>query len=95
MNQNRCWPGVPNRYSISSSSSVIRPKSIATVVVVLCGVADRSSTPTLAEVITASVRSGVISDTDPTKVVLPDAEPSRHHDLRGPGRPALRAVGDH
>src|SRR6266566_4489683 len=75
MNQNRCCPGVPNRYRISSASSVTRPKSIATVVVVLSGVSDRSSRPFDAEVITASVVSGVISDTDPTNVVLPAPKP--------------------
>ncbi len=52
-----------------------RPKSIATVVVVLSGTWDRSSTPSLAAVITASVVSGVISETDPTKVVLPTPKP--------------------
>src|SRR6266550_5924959 len=75
MNQNRCCPGVPNRYSTSSASSVTRPKSIATVVVVLSGVCDRSSRPADTEVITASVVSGVISDTDPTNVVLPTPKP--------------------
>src|SRR5450759_3176587 len=48
---------------------------MATVVVVLSGTCDRSSTPTLADVITASVVSGVISETDPTKVVLPTPKP--------------------
>src|SRR5829696_6035632 len=75
MNQKRCWPGVPNRYRIRSSSSDSRPKSMATVVVRLSGVAARSSTPTLASVITASVVSGTISDTEPTKVVLPTPNP--------------------
>jgi hypothetical protein len=75
MNQNLFWPGEPNRYSTSSWSMLIRPKSIATVVVVLLGVAERSSSPTLAWVITASVRSGMISDTAPTKVVLPAPNP--------------------
>src|SRR5450432_1684547 len=75
MNQNRCCPGVPNRYRIRPASSVTRPKSIATVVVVLSGVCDRSSTPADAVVITASVVSGVISDTDPTNVVLPAPNP--------------------
>src|SRR5215467_3493911 len=75
MNQNRCWPGVPNRYKISPASSVTRPKSIATVVVVLSGVWDRSSRPSLAVVMTASVVSGVISETDPTNVVLPTPKP--------------------
>src|SRR5262249_20380108 len=75
MNQKRCWPGVPNRYRMSPASRVTRPKSIATVVVVLSGVCDRSSTPELAAVMTASVVSGVISETDPTKVVLPTPKP--------------------
>jgi hypothetical protein len=48
---------------------------MATVVVVLSGTADRSSTPALADVMTASVVSGVISDTDPTNVVLPTPKP--------------------
>src|SRR5215831_15043912 len=76
INQKRCWPGVPNRYRISPASRVTRPKSIATVVVVLSGTWDRSSTPALAVVITASVVSGVISETDPTKVVLPTPKPA-------------------
>src|SRR3954465_10127239 len=58
-----------------SSSSDTRPKSIATVVVVLCGVRPMSSTPRDASVITASVVSGMISDTAPTKVVLPTPNP--------------------
>src|SRR5919202_6836412 len=53
----------------------MRPKSMATVVVVLFGVAVRSSTPTEALVMTASVRSGTISETAPTKVVLPAPNP--------------------
>ncbi len=48
---------------------------MATVVVTLFGVADRSSMPTLASVITASVVNGTISDTEPTKVVLPTPKP--------------------
>src|SRR5579875_1748579 len=48
---------------------------MATVVVVLSGTWERSSTWSLAEVITASVVSGVISETDPTKVVLPTPKP--------------------
>src|SRR5215472_6076603 len=75
MNQKRCWPGVPNMYSTRSLSSVIRPKSIATVVVDLSGTCDRSSTSVLATVMTASVVSGVISETEPTKVVLPTPNP--------------------
>src|SRR5215472_15771379 len=75
MNQNLCCPGVPNMYSTRSFSKVIRPKSMATVVVFLSGTCDRSSTSVLATVITASVVSGVISDTEPTKVVLPTPKP--------------------
>src|SRR5215472_7087018 len=75
MNQKRCWPGVPNMYSTRSLSRVIRPKSIATVVVDLSGTCDRSSTSVLATVMTASVVSGVISETEPTKVVLPTPNP--------------------
>src|SRR5215469_2190394 len=75
MNQNRCWPGVPNRYRMRPASRVTRPKSIATVVVVLSGVWLRSSRPSLAVVITASVVRGVISETEPTNVVLPTPKP--------------------
>src|SRR5580698_9621815 len=53
----------------------MRPKSIATVVVFLSGTCDRSSTSVDATVMTASVVSGVISDTEPTKVVLPTPKP--------------------
>src|SRR3569833_1199551 len=60
---------------MSSRSRLTRPKSIATVVVVLSGVRDRSSTSLLTWVITASVVSGTISDTDPTNVVLPTPKP--------------------
>src|SRR5690606_27025678 len=75
MNQNRCWPGVPNRYRIRSLSSDTRPKSMATVVVDFSGVMPRSSIPAEASVITASVVSGMISDTAPTNVVLPTPKP--------------------
>src|SRR6185295_6236378 len=53
----------------------MRPKSIATVVVFFVGVSSRPSTPSDASVTNASVRSGMISDTAPTKVVLPDPNP--------------------
>src|ERR1700684_4097167 len=75
MNQNRCWPRVTHKYKIRPASRGTRPKSIATVVVVLSGTCDRSSTSVLATVITASVVSGVISETEPTKVVLPTPNP--------------------
>src|ERR671921_443018 len=75
MNQNRSCPGVPNRYRIRSWSRVMRPKSMATVVVVLSPVWVRSSIPAEALVMTASVRSGLISETAPTNVVLPTPKP--------------------
>src|SRR4051812_14638868 len=53
----------------------MRPKSMATVVVVLSPVWVRSSMPADADVITASVRSGLISETAPTNVVLPTPKP--------------------
>src|SRR5688500_5312531 len=58
-----------------SSAIVMRPKSMATVVVSLPGTFDASSMPTPAEVITASVVSGSISETAPTMVVLPTPKP--------------------
>ena len=54
---------------------VIRPKSMATVVVALPGTFAGSSMPTPAAVMTASVVSGVISETAPTSVVLPTPNP--------------------
>src|SRR5690606_38557770 len=54
---------------------VIRPKSMATVVVVLPGTSLVSSTPSPADVMIASVVSGVISETEPTRVVLPTPKP--------------------
>src|SRR5882757_9539802 len=71
----RSWPGVPNRYRISELSSVIRPKSNATVVVVFWVSSDASSMPTERSVIDASVVSGSISEIAPMKVVLPTANP--------------------
>src|SRR6478609_3511270 len=53
----------------------MRPKSMATVVVVLSPVWVRSSMPADADVMTASVRSGLISETAPTNVVLPTPKP--------------------
>src|SRR5918997_5941209 len=54
---------------------LIRPKSMATVVVNFPGTWRVSSTPTPADVMIASVVSGVISETDPTSVVLPTPKP--------------------
>ena len=63
----------------------MRPKSIATVVVVLPRTGSVSSTPTLAAVSTASVVSGTISETEPTKVVLPTPKPPAITILTGVG----------
>src|ERR1700738_1623565 len=84
-NQNRSCPGVPNRYSTTSSEMVIRPKSIATVVVVLSSTPARSSVPMLASVSISSVCSGMISLQDATNVVFPTPKP--------PATRILRAVG--
>ena len=53
----------------------MRPKSIATVVVRLSGVASSPSSPADALVTRASVRNGMISDTAPTNVVFPAPNP--------------------
>src|SRR6266508_2063061 len=79
MNQNRSWPGVPNRYR------VMRPKSMATVVVVFPATPVVSSTPRLAVVRAASVVRGMISETAPTKVVLPTPKPPAMTILTGVG----------
>src|SRR2546423_3744969 len=75
MNANRSWPGVPKMYIPSVSSTVMRPKSIATVVVTLARTCEASSTPADSVVIAASVVSGGISDTAETNVVLPTPNP--------------------
>src|ERR1044072_8232289 len=75
MNQNRFWPGVPNRYSATSGLIVMRPKSRATVVVSLDSRPSTSSTPTPASVSSSSVCSGGISLTELTIVVLPVPKP--------------------
>src|SRR3954469_9517723 len=61
----------------------MRPKSIATVVVVLSGTRAASSTPIEAAVISCSVSSGGISDSERTKVVLPTPNPPAMSTLRG------------
>src|SRR5690606_37426330 len=69
---------------------VMRPKSIATVVVLLAGMPVVSSTAALAAVITASVVNGVISEIAPTMVVLPTPKPPAMRifaDLISDGRP--------
>jgi hypothetical protein len=54
---------------------VIRPKSMATVVVVLCSTPEVSSTSSPSTDRVSSVRSGSISLTAPTSVVLPAPNP--------------------
>src|SRR5690606_8692251 len=68
-----------------SSPSVMRPKSMATVVLVLVDTLVVSSTPSLTAVRAASVVSGSISEIDPTKVVLPTAKPPATTILTGSG----------
>src|SRR6202034_2041765 len=86
MNQKRSWPGVPKRYRASRLAMVIRPKSIATVVVVLSPTPLRSSTPMLAWVSVSSVRSGRISLIAPTSVVFPTPNPPAMRILKGVSR---------
>src|SRR5215467_12201661 len=91
MNQNRSWPGVPNRYSTRCLPMVIRPKSIATVVVVLPLTPLRSSCSKLALVKASSVYSGRTSLIAPTSVVLPAPNPPATRILntaRGPSVPS-------
>src|SRR5215472_17856422 len=82
MNQNRCCPGVPNRYTTRSSRIVIRPKSMATVVVDFCSTPYSESTSSLRSLSVSSVRSGRISLTEPTSVVLPAPKPPAMRILR-------------
>ncbi len=58
---------------------------MATVVVVLSGVIDVSSTPAATSVIAASVVSGSISETGATAVVLPTPKPPATTILTGNG----------
>lgn len=85
MKPNRSCPGVPNRYSLTSSSMVMQPKSRATVVVVLAGTWPVRSISAATEVIAASVRSGVISEIEDTAVVLPTPKPPAITILTGVG----------
>src|SRR5574341_754644 len=61
----------------------MRPKSIATVVVLLSGTAEMSSMLNDAAVISCSVVSGGLSETAPTKVVLPTPKPPAIRILSG------------
>src|SRR3954471_7251039 len=70
---------------MSDSSTVMRPKSIATVVVRFSGTTALSSTPIDALVIASSVSSGGISDKAVTRVVLPTPNPPAMRILSGTG----------
>src|SRR5689334_11580620 len=85
MKPNRSCPGVPNRYSLRLSSMVMQPKSRATVVDVLAGIAWARSTPAATAVIAASVVSGRISEIAATAVVLPTPKPPAMTTLTGTG----------
>src|SRR5579859_1853801 len=85
MNPNRSCPGVPNRYSFSSWSMVMQPKSRATVVVVFAGTCPVRSISAATEVIAASVVSGGISEMTDTAVVLPTPKPPAMTILTGTG----------
>src|SRR5262245_35760939 len=93
MKPNRSCPGVPNRYRRSDASTVMRPKSIATVVVVLVDTWLVSSTPTDSEVMAASVDSAGISEIALTKVVLPTPKPPATTTLTGTGACFARPAG--
>src|SRR5215203_1350851 len=94
MKPNRSWPGVPNRYMTRVSSTVMRPKSMATVVVVLPWIWLVSSMPVDAEVIAASVRSGSISEIAPTNVVFPTPNPPAMTNLTDVMRVAVVSAVD-
>ena len=70
----------------------MRPKSIATVVVRLSGTAAVSSTPSDAAVMVSSVRSGGISETARTSVVLPTPKPPATRILRGMSSAGTEAI---
>src|ERR1700729_1083597 len=93
MNQKRSWPGVPNRYSTRSDRKLMRPKSMATVVVVLRSTPASWSTPTLRSLSSSSVRSGRISLIEATRVVLPAPNPPAIRILVVTGRPPRSAAG--
>src|SRR4051794_37446073 len=89
MNLNRSCPGVPKRYRIRSLPSVMRPKSMATVVDVLpVLVPPVSSIPSATLVMAASVVRGAISEMEPTNVVFPTANPPATMILTGRGTPS-------
>src|ERR1700730_8702940 len=88
MKKKRSCPGVPNRERTRSRAKVMRPKSSATVVVVLRR-PPTSSTPVEWVVIAASVDSGGISEIEPTNVVLPAPKPPATTIFTGIGVPGV------
>src|SRR5580693_3135968 len=93
MNQKRSCPGTPKRYRTRLSLIVIRPKSRATVVVVLLGRPRRLSRPTLAVLSGSSVSSGRTSLMALTSVVLPAPKPPAMRILCAVRVPSLGAGG--
>src|SRR5260370_40332831 len=75
-----------------SSPMLIRPKSIATVVVVLCSMPSSTSRPRPGSLSTSSVCSGRISVTAPTMVVLPTPKPPAIKILITIGVPAVSSA---
>src|SRR2546429_2066383 len=93
MKPNRSWPGVPNRYSLRSSSMVMQPKSNATVVDVFAGTSPVRSICAANEVIGASVVSGGISEITDSAVGLPTPKPPAMTIFTGIGGRCLRGCG--
>src|ERR1700722_7471542 len=93
MNQYLSWPGVPNRYSTICGLMVMRPKSRATVVVVLPATPVRSSMDAPISDSCSSVRSGLISLAAPTIVVLPAPNPPAISSLTACAPPRSAGAG--
>src|SRR6266545_279764 len=93
MSQKRSWPGVPKRQSTRRPPRVIRPKSMATVVVVLFSTPCRSSWLALTLVRASSVRSGRTSLIALTSVVFPAPKPPAMRILKTDGGPAAPSEG--
>src|SRR5574341_972703 len=74
-------------------STVMRPKSIATVVGVFCSTPESSSTPTDSTLRFSAVITGGVSDSDPTKVVLPTPKPPATSTLREISCSSARRAG--
>src|SRR5215472_13483285 len=77
-----------------SSRTVIRPKSIATVVVSLPSTPSSASTSMLGSLSISSVRSGLISLTEETSVVLPAPKPPAIRILIDTGPPTTASSSE-